>query len=526
MTNRNEAHRTDRFLRIAKPVVGVALGLLAVSTPQAAQAAAPWITAYLPAWEVVQNGVSPSGIDYNSITHLVWFSLVPTSTGTIVEASNNTGVNANASAVESAVHGAGKKVLISIGGANSEPGFQAAFNSGNTSTLVSNIVSWVNTNNFDGVDIDDEPMASGDIAQYQTFITSLRTALGASKTITIAAEPYGAATSAFSSLTSSVNQVNIMSYDMIFGNGLASGTGEMTWYNAPISNGGNFEQTGPPMPSITSTVTNFEGASVASTKLGIGAAFYGYIFPGTTGPMQAYTGTWPVNALSYNDIMTNSAYYNASYYHYDSASGAAYIGRTDTGNFITYDDSTAIAAKLAYIRNNSLGGMVCFEIGQQYMSGTNPLLHAIDNALHGTITAGNHTLTPQNATGSRLDNAGGCLSNGNKIQIWSTNGSTNQLWTMSMSGVYPTGDWNLAAYTGPYCLDAAGGAIGTATQLWSCNGHSSQSWMSLLNPNGTYTFMSFANTTCLDVAGAGTSNGTVVQSATCNGSTAQQWAVN
>ena len=539
MRLRNNAPIPKRTARALRPIAGAILGLvplLALSTPRPVEAA-PWVAAYLPAWEVSQNGVSPSGVDMKSITHLIWFSLAPTSSGTVVETSGDPGINANAAAVATAAHNAGKKVLISIGGAGTEGAFQAAFNAGKTSTLVSSITSWVSSHGYDGVDIDDEPLAPGDTAQYQAFIRALRTGLG-TKVLTCAAEPYGSNTAAVAGVASSFDQVNIMTYDMIYGNGLADGSGELTWHNAPISNGSNFEQTGPAMPSIAGAVSRFTGAGVATSKLGIGAAFYGYVFPGTTGPMQAYRGAWPPAALSYTQIV--NTYFNSTYYHYDSAVGAAWIGRTDTANFVTYDDPTAVAAKVNYLAPHGLGGLVCFEIGQQYNGGANPLLKAIDTALGGStgsttggttgttggITPGIHTLTPQNATGSRLDDNGAGTTNNTKIQIWTSNGSAAQQWNMTTSGVTPAGNWNLAVNLGPYCLDANGGASGTATHLWSCLGISNQSWKATKNSNGTYTFTSAVSGNCLDVAGAGTANGTVVQSATCNTSTAQQWAVN
>lgn len=522
-----------RIRRWSAPFAAATALACALPTPSTAQ---PWVTAYLPAWEVSQNGVSPSGIDMQSITDLVWFSLVPTSSGTIVESSSDPGINADAASVASAAHNEGKKVLLSIGGAGTEPDFDAAFNAGETSTLVNSIVSWVNSNGYDGVDIDDEPLQTPDTSHYQAFINALRSALPSSKVLTAAAEPFGVDISAFGGLTGAFSQINIMTYDMIYGNGLANGSGEMTWYNSPLSNGGNYEQTGPAMPSIAGAVSNYENVGVPASKLGIGTAFYGYIFPSTTNIMQAYYGAWPPTALTYGQIMTNSAYYNSAYYHYDSNSGAAYISRTDTTNFITYDDPNAVTAKINYLAPHGLGGLVCFEIGQQYMSGQNPLLHAIDSALGssggstggggGQPSAGLHTLTPQNATGSRLDDNGAGTTNGNKIQIWGANGTPAQQWNFATTGVVPAGDWNLAVNLGPYCLDANGGATGTPTQLWSCNGDSSQGWKATENSNGAYTFTSAASGNCLDVAGAGTANGTVVQSAACNSGSAQQWAVN
>jgi len=141
--------------------------------------------------------------------------------------------------------------------------------------------------------------------------------------------------------------------------------------------------------------------------------------------------------------------------------------------------------------------------------------------------SGVHALTPQCATGSRLDDNNFGTANGNKIQIWSANGSTAQQWNLSTSGVSPTGNYNLAAI-GPYCLNAGGTTSGSVANLWACNGSTAQSWNITPDsqPAGYYQLKPANNgTLCLDVSGGGTANGTQVLVYTCNSTTAQQWLI-
>jgi len=138
----------------------------------------------------------------------------------------------------------------------------------------------------------------------------------------------------------------------------------------------------------------------------------------------------------------------------------------------------------------------------------------------GTLTAGVHTLAPQCATGSRLDDSASGTTNGNKIQIWASSGGANQNWNFASVG---TNVWN-AATLGAFCLDANTGGVGTATRLWSCNGGNAQKWTSVAS-GSNYVFKNGVNSNCLDVVGAGNANGTVVDSYTCNSSSAQAWAV-
>jgi hypothetical protein len=145
----------------------------------------------------------------------------------------------------------------------------------------------------------------------------------------------------------------------------------------------------------------------------------------------------------------------------------------------------------------------------------------------GSISNGAHTLTPQCATGSRLDDNAAGTTNGNKVQIWTANGTAAQQWNFtSVNGNSYTIATNVN--TG-YCLDdsAAGATNGNVVQLWQCNGTGAQQWNATQNGNGTWTFSpQAASGYCLDVNGAGTTDGTAVQIWQCNGTNAQQWGVN
>jgi hypothetical protein len=56
---------------------------------------------------------------------------------------------------------------------------------------------------------------------------------------------------------------------------------------------------------------------------------------------------------------------------------------------------------------------------------------------------GTHTLTPQNATGLRLDDQGASTASGNPIDVFPSNGTGAQSWTISSTNVAPAGYHNL-----------------------------------------------------------------------------------
>src|SRR6266481_3326411 len=99
---------------------------------------AQWVTAYYAGWE--QGYLPAQNVDYAAVTHICHFALVPNSNGTLNDAANS--VNAtNAASVISAAHAAGKKVLITVGGWNTEGAFMSATGSGTRATFVSNLVN-------------------------------------------------------------------------------------------------------------------------------------------------------------------------------------------------------------------------------------------------------------------------------------------------------------------------------------------------------------------------------------------------
>jgi chitinase len=173
--------------------------------------------------------------------------------------------------------------------------------------------------------------------------------------------------------------------------------GWVTWFNAPIYDGNyRFPSTGGLVPSTDGSITNFIGRGVPASKLGIGIAFYGYVWTGgagtTTGgvtqPRQTWTTAPTSSQIHYYTIM--NTYFQSNLYHWDSAAQAAYLSITNpsptTNRFISYDDEHACQAKVSYARNKRLGGVMIWELGEGYRSTQpagqrDPLLQAVKQAM-------------------------------------------------------------------------------------------------------------------------------------------------
>jgi len=291
-------------------------------------------------------------------------------------------------------HNSGLKALISVAEYNGT-GFPGATSGANRATFISNLVSFMSARGYDGIDIDWEPLKAAEIPQYTNFIKELRIALNALNpprllTVAAASQP-----ECFASIQNQIDQINLMTYDLG-----GAWPGWVTWFNAPIYDGGyRFPSTGGLIPSADGLIHKFTDAGVSPSRLGIGVAFYGLIWSGGTGtttggaawPRQTWTTAPTTSAMSYWSIM--DTYYQPALYHWDDAAQAAYLSIDNSGSandkLVSYDDERTCKSKVSYARNNALGGVMIWELGQGYRSSEpvgrrDPLLQAIKQGMVAT----------------------------------------------------------------------------------------------------------------------------------------------
>src|SRR5262249_44488778 len=107
---------------------------------------------YLPSWRGSFTGWANT-MPWAKMTHLNLAFATP-SGNTFTIAGN---ADPSIAAIVNAAHANGVKVLIAIGGANGGSDTIAAqYTPGNVDGFVTNLVSWVNAENLDGVDVDVE----------------------------------------------------------------------------------------------------------------------------------------------------------------------------------------------------------------------------------------------------------------------------------------------------------------------------------------------------------------------------------
>jgi chitinase len=353
-------HGVRHFLPIA------AVCALCLATP--AHSAAPgnvWVCGYYLSGDQDTGRLPPEKIDFHALSHLIHFGFFPSADGTI-RPDKSISLQDSQTVVRLA-HAAGCKVLVSMGTDEGAKNLRQAMTDPIRPTLVRNLVDYVVSHGYDGLDLDFEPLEDSDVPAYTKLVRELRAALTAADpklllTAAVASQP-----AMFAQLQDQFDRIDLMTYD-----NSGPWPGHRTWYNASLYGAGReMMNKTEPYPSADATVKQYLAAGVPAAKLGIGVAFYGYVWSGVSGPKQDITG---LTAADINDgadyRMIMDQYYQPSRYHWDKQAKAPYLSihapdKKDR-RFISYDDERLCALKMDYVRKNHLGGVIIWELGAGY----------------------------------------------------------------------------------------------------------------------------------------------------------------
>lgn len=356
-----------------------------------------WVSAYLSSWNHYIDPDEQEGanwgnletdqIDWDAFTHLNYFALAVRDDGTTQPIQNDY-ENMNQVRVEAiveAAHDHDKPILISVGGWGNHEGFVGSISDDHRSDFVDHLVDVMNEWDFDGIDMDMEPINDEDVDDYVAFVEELHGDLQSEST-PLFDRPLLTTATAWQSemhadLADYFDQINLMTYDF-------SGAyeGWVTWHNSNLYNGGHvFESTGRELPSIERDVDEFLDAGVPGEKLGIGIDFYGYVWTGVSQPRESWDDNNPPEVednVPYHEIYAD--YYDESYEQWDDDASAPYlsIDDEDPPQFVSYDNERAIGDKLDYVEEEGLGGSIIWELGGGFLEGEpegerDPLLQAV-----------------------------------------------------------------------------------------------------------------------------------------------------
>jgi chitinase len=307
-----------------------------------------WISGYYGS----QNGVLPvSSIPWNKYTQIIHFAAAPAApgNGTIeLHWLSQAGINALIAARPT-----GKQVLVCIKDNDSQHNaFAQSTSPAMIATFVSNIVNFVNTNGYDGVDLDWEQNIN--VKQYNDLLTRLRKAMPA-KVITIAVGNWGGLETVAAASQASIDQINLMCYDMDNpGNGFS-------WYNDALLQNGNFS-----VSTCNWRARPFTSAGVAPNKIGVGIPFYGRRWPGVTHALV--TGNSNPSTVLYRDLVADGTRWQPQYQFYDSIYKSDYLSIPSLNEFVSYNGTQSIKDAVAWQKSQGFGGFMTFTLEYEYLS--------------------------------------------------------------------------------------------------------------------------------------------------------------
>ena len=363
--------------------------LLAVSPARAsAEAPGPWVTAYYTGWR--QSRLSPADVDFDAVTCLVHFSVVPRPDGSL-NAAPNMLTTANVKAAVAAAHAAGKKILFTVGGQDTREAFEGAMSGPRRAAFVAALVQFMRDNGYDGIDVDMEDIPARDARDYARFVRELRGKLDAFSPRPLLTAAALWQPGLFAELAGEFDQINLMTYNLA-----GPYPGWVVWHSGSIYDGGaTFPNGQANLPSVDGLAQAFLAAGVPKNKLGVGLSFNGYVWSGgeVSRPGQAWKTPPSVKNLPYYalaqtyHIKENGE--SAPGYHWDDSAQAAYLSLEGAepadAQFVSYDNEVTAAKMLRYAREKGLGGLIVWDLGAGYRAEQPPgrrdlLLQAVKRA--------------------------------------------------------------------------------------------------------------------------------------------------
>lgn len=354
-------------------------------------------------------------IQLDKLTHLIYGFAFPGEGGSI---GTSTGSFHNPTLVARA-HANGVRFIVMMGGGSQSGGFSnMAANPAYRAVFVNNLVTWMRTYNYDGVNFDWEyPGSDGknyDKENFSALLLEVRAAFDGLEgelgkklemSIDLHSSLWYATWLDFSVLKQTMDWMGVMTYDY---------SGEWAYslhasHNAPLFCGdydadqaicnryltvdkgltnirdGRAQSVDPVTGEIyPAVVTN-----VPANRLVMGMAFYGREFFNCQLNATPKEGGGPLTYTAINDYITSGNWDRV----WDASARVPYLKKKSGCGIVSYDDDQSLSAKADYIKANGYAGAMIWEITQDNTNigyekpPIQPLLNAVARELIGATTS-------------------------------------------------------------------------------------------------------------------------------------------
>ncbi len=327
-------------------------------------AAARRVVGYFPIWNR-NAGYGEANVDFTTVTHVAHFALTPRADGSLIIP--DWGPFPDPKLI-GATHSAGAKIVLVIGGddAAATSGFAGLTASAATrQRFVAGVQSMLSTNGYDGVDLDWEfPTSTTDRDNLTKLVGELRTGLAPNKSISLAAP--GSSWSGqwldVPALAPLVDWIGAMTYSL-------SGS---TWSHRSDNNAALFAVDDQAL-SLDTTRAYYLGRGLPAEKLLLGISFYGQRFEGANA-MYRPLNTTGGGTITYPEV--SQLIGKGWTQRRDAAAGVPYLTKDGGMGVISYDDPESVALKCQYVRDQQLGGVILWHLGQDRVGSSQPLQQA------------------------------------------------------------------------------------------------------------------------------------------------------
>ena len=281
----------------------------------------------------------------------------------------------------------GIRVCLSIGGWGADGFSDAVLTKESRTKFITSIVNALILYKFSGVDLDWEyPTSTAgntivarpeDKQNFTLFLKELREALDEVNedyllTIAVPGTSYGTKYYELATIHQYLDYINLMTYDL-----LDYQDNETTKHHTSLYNSVNNTS------YIKAGVDAYKAAGIPSSKLIIGAAFYGhygYVSESPSGNGMGKTTTTSMrDAINYTEIYNTylSNPENEDNVYFDENAKATWY--YDGNIFISYDDPVSLTYKCEYVETEELAGIMFWQYGGDQ---TGTLLDAIYKAFN------------------------------------------------------------------------------------------------------------------------------------------------